>query len=71
MINTALKPLYSRVFSYRERIYRYFLQILITQCIFFIPRQHSRRCFTVLIKNIVYRLGSSFFVGGSALNDLV
>ena len=24
MINTALEPLYSRVFGYRERIYKYF-----------------------------------------------
>ena len=49
MINTALEPLYSRVFSYRERIYKYFLPVLITKCISFIPRQHSSRCFTVLI----------------------
>ena len=26
MINTALEPLYSRVFSYRERIYKIFFQ---------------------------------------------
>ena len=34
MINTALEPLYSRVFGYRERIYKYFLPVLITKFIF-------------------------------------
>ena len=34
MINTALEPLYSRVFSYRKRIYKYFLPVLIIKCIF-------------------------------------
>ena len=61
MINTALEPLYSMLFSYRERIYKNFLPVLISKCIFFfIPKQHSG--FTVLIKNIVYRLGSMFLL---------
>ena len=36
MINTALEPLYSRVFSYCERINKIFLPVLISKCIFFL-----------------------------------
>ena len=36
MINTALELLYSMLFSYRERIYKKFLPVLISKCIFFL-----------------------------------
>ena len=55
MINSALEPLYSRVFSFRERIYRYCLPVLITKDIFFfILRQHSSRCVSLFLLRMLY-----------------
>ena len=34
MFNTALEPLYRRVFSYHDRIHKDFLPVLVTKCIF-------------------------------------
>ena len=53
-INAALAPLYSRVFSYRDRIYKYFLPVLITKCIFFLLQDSIPVGVSLFLLRILY-----------------